>query len=356
MRLLHVIAEMARGGAERVVLSLAADASARGDVVAVASAGGPRVSELEELGVRHYPVALDQRSAMATLSAVPALTRVIRDFRPTLVHTHNLRATLATRAACVGVRAPPSLITSVQGLAPSEYRVASRLLRLTTRHVVAVAPSVARSLRATGYGLCIHEIINGAALAPADAQRIDAMRDRLGIGDATLVVGLGRLVPQKSWGTLLEAARELAGTEIVVAGDGPLRRELELQAAKADVPVRFVGPVDDVAALLALATCVVSTSTWEGLPLALLEALSLGVPVVATAVDGVKDVLGDAALLVQPGDSAAVAAGVRRVLGNRVLADRLGREGRRLAGEHTVETMVAGYRRVYAIAARDRVR
>ena len=55
--------------------------------------------------------------------------------------------------------------------------------------------------------------------------------------------------------------------------------------------VRFVGLVDDIAALVGLASCVVSTSSWGGLPLTLLEALSLGVPVVATAVDGVTDVV-----------------------------------------------------------------
>jgi glycosyltransferase involved in cell wall biosynthesis len=113
--------------------------------------------------------------------------------------------------------------------------------------------------------------------------------------------------------------------------------------------VRFVGPVDRPAALIGLAHCVVSTAVWEGLPLALLEALTLGAPVVATAVDGVADIVpGHAALLVPPGDPAAVASAVNRVLTEPGLAERLSRSACGASGAWALDTMLTRYRDGYA--------
>ncbi len=123
-------------------------------------------------------------------------------------------------------------------------------------------------------------------------------------------------------------------------------------AAASGGRVRFVGLIDDVAALLGLACCVVFTSSWEGLPLTLLEALSLGVPAVATAVDGVTDVVPPgAALLVPPGDPQAVAGAVARVLSDDGLAADLRREALAAAPRWGPERMLAEYRQAYRAAA-----
>jgi glycosyltransferase involved in cell wall biosynthesis len=163
------------------------------------------------------------------------------------------------------------------------------------------------------------------------------------------VLGIGRLVEQKAWPTLIEAARQFHDVDVLVAGDGPLRAELETAAVTSGNRVRFVGPVERPAALIGLAQCVVSTAVWEGLPLALLEALTLGAPVVATAVDGVADVVpGHAALLVPPGDPAAVAAAVNRVLTEPGLAERLSRAACGASGAWALDTMLTRYHAGYA--------
>ncbi len=165
------------------------------------------------------------------------------------------------------------------------------------------------------------------------------------------MVGIGRLVSQKNWPPVIEAASHLPGPSYVVAGEGPLREELADLAAASGCRVRFVGLVDDVAALVGLASCVVSTSSWEGLPLTLLEALSLGAPVVATAVDGVTDVVPPtAALLVAPEDPRAVARAISRVLSDDGLAIRLRREALAAAPGWGPELMLAKYRQVYQAA------
>lgn len=355
MRLLQVVAELRPGGAERIVLELLEDARRHGDTVAVASAGGPWVDRLDP-AVTHFDVPLRQRSTITTLAAAPPLRAVLRSFQPDIVHAHNLRATVAVAAALTTVIAYPRLLTTLHGVAPPDYISAARLLRIAGGRVVACAPAVARSLQAAGFPASrIEVIVNGAGLRPPAVSQVDALRARLGVGDRPLVAGIGRLAPQKSWITLVDAMRWVDGADALVAGEGPMREALEEAAAAAGDRVRFIGAVHDVASLLQLADCVVSTSTWEGLPLSLLEALSLGRPVVATAVDGVLDIVPpDAAVLVPPHDPQAVATAVGRVLHDQSLAGRLSLAARTTASAWTTERMLASYRACYAaICARD---
>jgi glycosyltransferase involved in cell wall biosynthesis len=350
VRLLLVVATMRHGGAERIVVQLAADAVRRGDAVRVVSAGGPWVEQLQAAGVGHDVVSLDRRATSATLLAAGQLAAVVRRFRPEVVHAQNVRATMAAAVALARPGRRPALVTTLHGLAPADYATAARLLRVAGAEVVACAPAVGRSLLAAGFPAGRLEVItNGVAVEPASEAELAAARRRFAVGSRPLVVGIGRLVAQKAWPTLIEAARQLQDVDVLVAGDGSLRADLEAAAARSGNRVRFVGPVERPAALIGLACCVVSTAVWEGLPLALLEALTLGAPVVATAVDGVADVVpGHAALLVPPGDPAAVAAGVTRVLTEPGLAERLSRAARSASPSWALDTMLARYRARYA--------
>lgn len=350
MRLLLVVAAMRHGGAERIVVQLAADAARRGDAVTVASAGGPWVEQIRAAEVGHELVSLDRRSAPATLMAAGRLAAVVRRFRPEVVHAQNVRATMAAAVALARPGRRPALVTTLHGLAPADYPAAARLLRLAGGEVIACAPAVGRSLLAAGFPAGRLEVItNGVAVGPASEAELAAARRRFAVGSRPLVVGIGRLVAQKAWPTLIEAARELHDVDVLVAGDGPLRAELEAAAVSSGNRVRFVGPVERPAALVGLARCVVSTAVWEGLPLALLEALTLGAPVVATAVDGVADVVPPhAALLVPPGDPAAVATAVNRVVAEPGLAERLSRAARGASGAWALDTMLTRYRARYA--------
>ncbi len=359
MKILHVIARMdPPGGAERMVMQLVEDAIAHGDHVAVASAGGAWVSSLESAGATHHMVPLDRRSTASTIAGSFQLRKVLGSFRPDVVHAHNVRAATACRVAAVhpGARAGTSIIATLHGVAPSDYRSAARLLRLSCRRVIACAPAVARSLRQSGFPPGKLEVVtNGAAMEPAPVERQEALKDLLCLDQRPLVVGVGRLVAQKDWPVLIEAAQDIEpAAQLVVAGDGPMREALEALASEAGGRVRFLGIVDDMSALLTAADCLVSTSAWEGLPLSLLEALSMGVPCAATAVGGVRDVVPpEAALLVPPGpgSAGAVARAVNTLLSDRELATRLGDSARAAAKAWSPEAMLAGYRLVYREAA-----
>ena len=353
MKILHVLPSLGPGGMEQMVISLAADAAAHGDRVVVASGPGVWVERVVQAGAAHVALPATSRYATAGMAAATArLARCVRQLRPQVVHAHNVRATLLARLALVSASHHAALIATLHGLAPGDYGAASRILRVAARRVIVCAPAVSRSLRRAGFpGDRLDVITNGAALQPATAERQARLRASLNLGAAPVVAGLGRLVPQKNWPVFVEAANCLPGPAYVVAGDGPLREELAGLAAASGGHVRFVGLVDDVAALVGLASCVVSTSSWEGLPLTLLEALSLGVPVVATAVDGVTDVVPPtAAMLVAPADPAAVAGAISLVLSDDALASSLRREALAAAPQWRPEVMLARYRATYQTA------
>jgi len=349
MRILHVLPSLAPGGMERLVLQLTADATGHGDSVVVASAPGAWVPKVIEAGAAHVALPVTSRDSpfgTATATATVLLARCIRHVRPHVVHAHNVRATALARVAIVLSHHRAVLMPTLHGLAPSDYAGARRVLGWTAHRVVA------RSLAAAGFpGTRIEVITNGAALRPAGNQRQADLRAALQLGSAPLVVGIGRLVEQKNWPVFIEAAGSVEGPAFVVAGEGPLRRELTDLARRSGDRVRFLGTVDDIAALMGMASCVVSTSVWEGLPLTLLEALSLGVPVVATAIDGVMDLVpATAALLVPPGDPTAVAEAISRVLADDGTALQLGNNALLAAPSWSPDLMLYRYRNAYTAA------
>jgi glycosyltransferase involved in cell wall biosynthesis len=160
------------------------------------------------------------------------------------------------------------------------------------------------------------------------------------------ILVLGRLTRQKRPDLAVRAfARlDLPGAELHLANDGPDRERVEALARTLGVAdrVRFLGYQQDVPALLARASCLLLTSEYEAASLSLLEAMAAGVPVVATRVGGVEEALDGAGVVVPPGDEAAIAAALARVLGDAAEAARLAEAARERVGRlFTRERMVA---------------
>jgi glycosyltransferase involved in cell wall biosynthesis len=152
-------------------------------------------------------------------------------------------------------------------------------------------------------------------------------------------VSIGRLAEPKDFGTLISAVADLPlGTvRLVVVGDGPQRAVLEAQvkASRVADAIEFVGEVDDVRARLERADAFVLSSRSEGMPISVLEAMAAGLPVVATDVGGVHEVVldGETGRLVPPGDVRALAAALSEMVDDAELRERWGRAGRRRIAE-----------------------
>ncbi|MDQ2813023.1 MAG: glycosyltransferase, partial [Actinomycetota bacterium] len=282
--------------------------------------------------------------------------RLLRAWRPDVVHAHGLRAGALTAIAAAFVRpgvydAQPALIVTVHnapvagGVTGAIYRVLERIVARRADSVLCVSPDLQARMRAAGARRVGHAPV--PALAPVtadDAPEASSVADGQtgpagGVSaetpavpdaepDRPLILAVGRLAPQKGFGTLLEAAsrwRDVKpGPVLMIAGEGPLEAELKRQAAALRVDARFVGQRDDVPALLAAAAVFVLPSVWEGQPLILQEALRAGAAIVATRVGGIPELTGgDAALLVPSGDPDRLAGAVRAVLTDPALAARL---------------------------------
>jgi glycosyltransferase involved in cell wall biosynthesis len=194
-----------------------------------------------------------------------------------------------------------------------------------------------------------------APTMPAPTRVRADVRAELGVNDRPLLVAVGRLARQKDYGTMLDAAAAWQARSprpmLAIAGDGPERDPLQRVIDTRVLDARLLGHRDDVPDLLAAADLYLLTSTWEARALVVQEAMRAGVPVVATAVGGVPELTGDAAVLVPPADAAAVARAVVDLLDDETRRDELARRGReRAAGwpdeDDTAREVAAIYRQL----------
>ena len=209
--------------------------------------------------------------------------------------------------------------------------------------VVVLAPCIAEGARdLLGPRASVHVIPNWVALPGVPRELTE---------QETYTVGaLGRLVPNKGFEDLIEAlalCRDRGNTvRCLVAGDGPLRGDLEALAARREVQseVEFVGPVppDRVDDFLARLDVLVMPSLSEGMPMAVLQAMASGLPVVGTAVGGTAELVrpGTSGLLVPPGDSAALADALAELAGDPERRRRMGEAGRAIVESQFTESSV----------------
>ena len=164
---------------------------------------------------------------------------------------------------------------------------------------------------------------------------------------------VGRLAEQKGHRFLLEAMPAILDAHpdahLLLAGDGHLLRDLQEQARPLGDRVSFLGVREDVPALMAAADLFVFPSLWEGQGNALLEAMAVGVPIVATDIPSTRETIADGehALLVPPGDAPALAAAVNRVLADPDLAARLADAARIRAQDYDIERTTRHLEAVY---------
>ena len=327
VRVLLVLAT-STGGVGRHVRSLTDGLTRLGAQVRVA---GPSATN----GVFGFPdfVPVDIGSAPHPVRDARALVELRRLAGGVdLVHAHGLRA---------GAIAPalrPLVVTW-----HNAQLTGSRLGALLERHVarraiVTLAASQDLVDRARACGAA------DARLAPVAAPPLVPTGRDPGL-PRPLVLAVGRLHPQKGYDVLVDALPLLGECTVAVAGDGPLESELRARAPG----IRWLGRRDDVADLYAAADVVVLPSVWEARSLTAQEALRAGRPLVATDVGGIRDLVGDGAVLVPPGDARALATAVRRLLDDPAEAARVAARGAAVAAtwpseRDTVEQVAAVYR------------
>ncbi|MCZ7418024.1 glycosyltransferase family 4 protein [Verrucosispora sp. WMMA2121] len=295
-------------------------------------------------GARFRPVEIPASPTPADARAVGTLRRLLAAEPADVVHAHGLRAGLV---AVLARPVAPLVVTWHNAVLAGGVRGAlSRLVERIVARGARVTLGASADLVARAVALGAQD----ARLAPVAAPELPAPRRRRAAvraefavaADQPLILSVGRLHPQKRYDVLVDAAarwRERTPPPVVViAGSGPAYLPLAARISAARAPVTLLGHRTDVADLLTGADLAVVTSDWEARQLFAQEALRAGVPLVATAVGGLPELVGDAAVLVSPGDVDAVDAAVRGLLDDEAGRAELARRGAARASTWPTET------------------
>ena len=302
------------------------------------------------------------------LVSLARLVRLIAREKPDIVHTHTAKAGVVGRLAAWLCRVPV-VVHTFHGhvfrgyFGPAKTRfflTLERLLARLTDRILTVNEEQRQEL--IDFSIAPPEQIQAVLLglelgelACGDGDPV-LMRRKWGLSlEAPLVGIVARLVPVKGHELFLDAAAELhqrmPEVRFVVLGDGERRTELEAYAAARDVPVVFAGWEMDLKAVYAALDVVCLTSFNEGSPVALIEALTAGKPVVSTPAGGVVDLIrdGENGLLIADRDPAAFSRAIQRLLDDRELARAIGSRGRHsVYPRYDVSRLTADIRALYA--------
>lgn len=365
MRVLWLIKGLGRGGAEQLLVNIAGHLDPDRfaiDAAYVLPWKNALVEALHERGVRSHCLdgghPLDPRW-------IGRLRRLVRERGYDVVHAHLPYAAIGAR---LGLRKgrPPLLYTEHNVW--ERYRTPMRWANALTYHrntaVIAVSPAVRSSIGSRmarfTQGPPIETLVHG--VDPATVRRGDAARaegrKRLALGTDELVVGtVGNFTAKKDQANLLAAFATLPdalAARLVLIGSGPLEPDLRALVGRLDLEGRvvFTGSRDDVSALLPAFDVFALSSRHEGLPIAMLEAMAAGIPVVATAVGGIPEALPDGTgILVPPADRHALAAALHAALADPVLRTSLAAGAAARADQFTILPAVHRIEALYAKVA-----
>lgn len=320
MRILHVIDSLGRGGAERVVVSLATGQRRDGHDVRVVSLMNPSdlAPELLDANVRVIRLSVGNRRDLP--SQVVGLVSEIRRFRPNVVHAHLLFSILAS--ACVPRWLGGTRVATFHNLGSSHAgrrhtRWAAQALlgwaaKRRYHHLTAVSAAVAvayqRELSLEVAPRTIPNPVDVEAIRRlAPPSRAHARKELALVESRPIIVVVANFKQEKAHDVLLQTVATIAPPQrpmVALVGDGPSREELGALARSLGVAdsLRWLGelPILEVLRWMKASDLLVLPSRSEGSPIVILEAMSLGTPIVATTVGGIRWCVGDAGWLVPP--------------------------------------------------------
>jgi glycosyltransferase involved in cell wall biosynthesis len=358
-RVLHILPTLGVAGAEQMAAHLLMALAGSYEVGAVGlypALNDTTEQALSKAAIRFWRI--DKRKGF-DVRMFHRIHRIFSDFRPDIVHSH-LHVLKYSLPASI-LRGIPVLVHTVHNLAEREADAAGRIVhRMAFRKrviPVAVSRSVASSLQRV-YGIeDAVTIPNGIPLGQFQADRAARAkwRGELRLDERDfLFAATGRLTVQKNPLLMLRAFAALADprAHLVLAGDGPLRQrvEEEVRASGMRDKVHVLGYRPDIRECLASSDAFLLSSDWEGHPLGTMEAMACGLPVIATAVGGVPELVesGLHGLLVPPGDASALTGAMRFLLERpQERAAMAQASRRRAAADFSLERMVRAYDELY---------
>ncbi len=362
LRILQSISNAGFYGAERMVLTLASGLQAAGHEVALALFDHHNAASAE--------VAQQARTNVRTVYVLPCAGRIdfgtVRHFRRLIragsydvFHTHGYKANLYGALAAFGIRVPRVSTCHAwldDNRLVSLYGSLDRFFLRRVNFIAAVSEERRDQLLRAGMDSAKVAVVPNGIDCDLFAAGHPSLRSELCSANAPIIGYVGRLSPEKAVDVLLWAFSQLPPSDpapvLAICGDGPEDDRLQQLSATLGISKRtvFCGKRHDMPDVYASLDVLALPSYDEGLPMTLLEALAAGRAVVASDVGGVPGVIQHeiTGLLVKPGDVAALADGLRRLVCDRCLRTQLGHAGQNLVrSQFSTEAMLAGYLAIY---------
>jgi glycosyltransferase involved in cell wall biosynthesis len=339
-RILILVTLAETGGAQTYVATLLPGLAGRFDVIVAAHGDGPLREAARAAGARFVPLRHVRRPLhpVRDLLGLIELVVLMRRTAPDIVHANSSKAGVLGRLAAAVAGVPIRIFTvhgwafsASSGLVSQLYRWADRLMAPLTTLTICVAERERTS------GLAARTCIAERTVVIPNAVDVGAVPQARHDGGPPLILAVGRLAEPKDALTLVRALAAVPGRAFtaLLVGDGPDRPSVEAEVRRLGLQdaVTLAGTRDDVPELLARADVFALSSRSEGAPLSILEAMAAGLPVVSSRVGGVPELVvdGETGLLVPPGDPAAMADALGRLVADADLRWRLGAAGRERA-------------------------
>ncbi|MBN2290859.1 MAG: glycosyltransferase family 4 protein [Pirellulales bacterium] len=371
MKILNIVGDSEYGGGSFLIQRLSESAIAQGWEVDVLTTNERFQNTLKDhgIGIVDLDVIWRPIRPFKDLQGACRLVRFLKNSEYNLIHTHTSKAGIVGRWAAhkAGMR---SIVHTVHGFAfheeskPLTMRFYSMMERMAARwcdKLVTVSDFHRQWALRLGIGKPDQVISIPNGIPPSRVEVVKAptiVRKELGIThEELLMLSTGRLARQKGLEYLLESIILLEEKlkrpyRVILAGDGPLRSDLQSMVVRLGIQhrVKFLGFREDVGSILAMCDIVVLPSLWEGLSIALLEAMAAGKPIVTTTIGSNKEVTrnGEAAILIPTKDPKAIADAIVHLVHNPTTAASLAKNGRNIYYEgYTEERMLKKYMTLY---------
>jgi len=346
LRIVQIIDNLIIGGAQKLLVTLAGQAQAYSlDVTIVSLSSNNDRMILDELSRLGTKVIIFPAEHLLDLRRIFHLTRFLSGADFDLVQCHltyaNIIGTLCGRLAGLPVvNTLHSTEDVLEEFPPMIGFLETWAMRSWANRIVAVGYTISDSFQARLRGRSI-EVIPNAVSMPVRitrAERIKLRKEMAGNPSKTIVISVGRFAPAKGYEDLILAFSMLVPSHpdivLLLVGDGPLFGDIRNLISKSGLGknVFLLGMRADVPSLLAASDLYVSSSHWEGLPLAILEAMTAGLPSIATGVGDIPSVVtADIGLVVPPHQPQAIAEAIAKLLNEPARLQQMGAAARNLA-------------------------
>lgn len=346
INILMLTPEFSQGGTESYILNVCEYLKKNDINVIVMSDGGVREKELKKICVEHIKVnCLKTRKLTNLFEAIIKVRKIIKKYNINIIHTSSIYTTIVGKISSLFISRNVKIVNTLHG-GPNKNieKTAAKLLNIFSDSVIALSEKAKQKL--LNYGLNdnkVSVIYNG--IKPMHKL---ALRE-----NKKIIIGTcGRLVEQKGYEYLIRAISKINNDnlEFWLVGDGELRDSLNTMANNYKISdrVKFLGFRTDIEVLLNEMDIFILPSLWEQFPISILEAMSLGKPIIATNVNGIPEELGDSGILIEPGNVSHICSSIQKLISDSELRNKLGASAeKRFFDNFTVDNMCRRLMNIY---------